>query len=139
MSESTCGAGSRGQRPACACETPSAGRAAALAGRPCVLGLATGSTPMHVYRELVRMHRWVGVRGRRAVHAGGASGACLGTVLPGMGRTDGSSIHLRHTACREEGLSFAGVTTFNLDEYWPMDPGALQVRGAAVQAPSPDL
>lgn len=27
------------------------------AGRTCVLGLATGSTPMHVYRELVRMHR----------------------------------------------------------------------------------
>lgn len=26
-------------------------------GRPCVLGLATGSTPMHVYRNLVRMHR----------------------------------------------------------------------------------
>ena len=32
------------------------------AGRTCVLGLATGSTPMHVYRELVRMHRcaWAG-------------------------------------------------------------------------------
>jgi glucosamine-6-phosphate deaminase len=27
---------------------------------------------------------------------------------------------------REEGLSFANVTTFNLDEYWPMDPQALQ-------------
>ena len=27
------------------------------AGRPCVLGLATGSTPMHVYQELVRLHR----------------------------------------------------------------------------------
>ena len=31
--------------------------APAVAGRPCVLGLATGSTPMHVYRELVRLHR----------------------------------------------------------------------------------
>jgi glucosamine-6-phosphate deaminase len=27
---------------------------------------------------------------------------------------------------REEGLSFANVVTFNLDEYWPMDPTALQ-------------
>jgi glucosamine-6-phosphate deaminase len=47
-----------------------------------VLGLATGATPMGMYRELVRMHR-------------------------------------------EEGLSFARVTTFNLDEYYglvPSDP-----------------
>ena len=27
------------------------------AGRRCVLGLATGSTPTHVYRELVRTHK----------------------------------------------------------------------------------
>ena len=27
---------------------------------------------------------------------------------------------------REEGLSFANVVTFNLDEYWPMEPHALQ-------------
>jgi glucosamine-6-phosphate deaminase len=46
-------------------------------GRPAVLGLATGSTPIGVYRELIRMHR-------------------------------------------EEGLSFANVVTFNLDEYYPM-------------------
>lgn len=45
--------------------------------RPCVLGLATGSTPIGVYRELIRMHQ-------------------------------------------EEGLSFQHVTTFNLDEYYPM-------------------
>jgi glucosamine-6-phosphate deaminase len=44
-----------------------------------VLGLATGSTPVGVYRELIRLHR-------------------------------------------EEGLSFRGVVTFNLDEYYPMDP-----------------
>jgi len=44
-----------------------------------VLGLATGSTPVGVYRELVRLHR-------------------------------------------EEGLSFRGVVTFNLDEYYPIDP-----------------
>lgn len=46
-------------------------------GRDAVLGLATGSTPIGVYRELIRLHR-------------------------------------------EEGLSFAGVVTFNLDEYYPM-------------------
>jgi glucosamine-6-phosphate deaminase len=47
------------------------------AGEPAVLGLATGSTPIGVYRELIRMHR-------------------------------------------TEGLSFAHVVTFNLDEYYPM-------------------
>ncbi len=51
-------------------------------GRGAVLGLATGSTPVGVYRELIRMHR-------------------------------------------EEGLSFRGVTTFNLDEYYPMDRGSI--------------
>ena len=46
-----------------------------LLGKPsAVLGLATGSTPLGLYRELARMHR-------------------------------------------EEGLTLAGVTTFNLDEY----------------------
>src|ERR687898_2070198 len=57
-------------------------RARAAAGKPAVLGLATGSTPIGAYRELVRMHR-------------------------------------------EEGLSFAHVVTFNLDEYYPMHPGSL--------------
>jgi len=46
-------------------------------GERAVLGLATGSTPIGVYRELIRMHK-------------------------------------------EEGLSFAEVVTFNLDEYYPM-------------------
>ena len=54
-------------------------RAANARGRHSVLGLATGSTPIGVYRELVRLHR-------------------------------------------EEGLSFARVETFNLDEYLPMRP-----------------
>ena len=54
-------------------------RERAAQGRRCVLGLATGSTPIGVYRELVRLHR-------------------------------------------EEGLSFANVETFNLDEYHPMSP-----------------
>ncbi|WP_298530935.1 glucosamine-6-phosphate deaminase [uncultured Algibacter sp.] len=49
----------------------------------CVLGLATGSSPIKVYEELVRMHK-------------------------------------------EEGLSFANVITFNLDEYYPMEKGNLQ-------------
>jgi glucosamine-6-phosphate deaminase len=51
-------------------------------GGRAVLGLATGSTPIGVYRELIRMHR-------------------------------------------DEGLSFAGVVTFNLDEYWPMPSDAV--------------
>ena len=51
----------------------------AAKGEYAVLGLATGSSPIKVYDELVRMHR-------------------------------------------EEGLSFANVVTFNLDEYYPMDP-----------------
>jgi glucosamine-6-phosphate deaminase len=54
-------------------------QARTAAGSRAVLGLATGSTPIGVYRELIRMHR-------------------------------------------EEGLSFARVVTFNLDEYYPMDP-----------------
>ncbi len=48
-------------------------------GEHIVLGLATGSSPIKVYDELVRMHK-------------------------------------------EEGLSFANVVTFNLDEYFPMPP-----------------
>ncbi len=51
--------------------------------RKVVLGLPTGSTPVGVYDELVRMHR-------------------------------------------EEKLSFKNVITFNLDEYYPMQPGDLQ-------------
>lgn len=47
--------------------------------RDVVLGLATGSTPVSLYAELVRLHK-------------------------------------------EEGLSFANVTTFNLDEYYPLPP-----------------
>ncbi|MGH7573141.1 MAG: glucosamine-6-phosphate deaminase [Gemmatimonadota bacterium] len=69
-----------------------AGRIAALmrahdaAGRPTVLGLATGSTPLEIYRELIRLHR-------------------------------------------EEKLSFQRVVTFNLDEYYPMDPESLHSYG----------
>jgi glucosamine-6-phosphate deaminase len=54
----------------------------AARGERAVLGLATGSTPIGIYRELIRMHR-------------------------------------------EEGLSFDGVVTFNLDEYHPMPPGSI--------------
>ena len=52
-------------------------------GEHIVLGLATGSSPIGVYKELVRMHK-------------------------------------------EEGLSFSNVITFNLDEYYPMEPKAQQ-------------
>jgi glucosamine-6-phosphate deaminase len=48
-------------------------------GLHAVLGLATGSTPIGVYRELIRLHE-------------------------------------------EEGLDFSRVMTFNLDEYYPMEP-----------------
>src|SRR5436305_14263502 len=49
------------------------------ANRPTVLGLATGSTPVGLYRELIRLHE-------------------------------------------EAGLDFSRVVTFNLDEYFPMQP-----------------
>jgi len=58
-------------------------RSRASQGRRAVLGLATGHTPVNVYRELARMHR-------------------------------------------EDGLDFSNVVTFNLDEYWPMDPARTQ-------------
>ncbi|MBC7868256.1 MAG: glucosamine-6-phosphate deaminase [Gloeobacteraceae cyanobacterium ES-bin-316] len=48
-----------------------------------VLGLATGISPLKIYKELIRLHR-------------------------------------------EEGLSFKAVVTFNLDEYYPMNPVAAQ-------------
>lgn len=56
----------------------------------CVLGLATGSTPVATYRELIRMHR-------------------------------------------EEGLSFAQATTFNLDEYVGLAPNHPQSYRAFMQ------
>ena len=49
------------------------------AGKDVVLGLATGSTPVPFYRELIRLHR-------------------------------------------EEGLCFGNVQTFNLDEYYGLEP-----------------
>lgn len=52
-------------------------------GEMAVLGLATGSTPVAVYDELIRLHL-------------------------------------------EEGLSFKNVITFNLDEYYPIEPDSLQ-------------
>ena len=55
----------------------------AAEGKNCVLGLATGSTPIKLYKELVRLHK-------------------------------------------EEGLSFKNVITFNLDEYFPIEPDAPQ-------------
>ncbi len=52
-------------------------------GETAVLGLATGSSPVGCYDELIRMHE-------------------------------------------QEGLSFGNVVTFNLDEYYPMEPDTLQ-------------
>ncbi len=52
-------------------------------GKPLVLGLATGHTPIGVYRELIRLHQ-------------------------------------------QEHLDFSNVITFNLDEYYPIGPDALQ-------------
>src|SRR5438876_4205057 len=49
------------------------------AGRPTVLGLPTGSTPVGLYRELIRLRE-------------------------------------------EQHLDFSRVVTFNLDEYYPMQP-----------------
>ena len=48
-------------------------------GLPCVLGLATGSSPISVYNQLIKFHK-------------------------------------------EEGLSFKNVITFNLDEYYGLEP-----------------
>ncbi|HEU4628662.1 MAG TPA: glucosamine-6-phosphate deaminase [Gemmatimonadaceae bacterium] len=42
-------------------------RARAAEGRPAVLGLATGSTPIGIYRELIRMHREEGLSFRHVV------------------------------------------------------------------------
>lgn len=53
-----------------------------ILNKPCVLGLATGSSPKGVYAELVKMHK-------------------------------------------EGNLSFKNVITFNLDEYYPMEPDSL--------------
>ena len=52
-------------------------------GETAVIGLATGSSPVGSYDELIRMHQ-------------------------------------------QEGLSFKNVVTFNLDEYYPMQPDTLQ-------------
>jgi glucosamine-6-phosphate deaminase len=50
--------------------------------QPCILGLATGSSPKGLYGELIRLHK-------------------------------------------EEGLSFKNVISFNLDEYYPMEPDSV--------------
>jgi glucosamine-6-phosphate deaminase len=52
-------------------------------GQAAVLGLPTGSTPLGIYRELIRLHQ-------------------------------------------QEGLDFSGVITFNLDEYYGIQPHQLQ-------------
>src|SRR5699024_944891 len=51
-------------------------------GETCVLGLATGSSPIRVYDELIKMHK-------------------------------------------QGDLSFKNVVSFNLDEYYPMNPDSI--------------
>ena len=58
-------------------------RASADQHKNLVLGLATGHTPVNIYRQLIEWHR-------------------------------------------NDGLDLSGVITFNLDEYWPIDPNSLQ-------------
>jgi len=74
---------SRQVNEAVAQEIASLIRSRAAEGKKAVLGLATGSTPVGVYDQLIKMHK-------------------------------------------EEGLSFKNVITFNLDEYFPMQPDAKQ-------------
>ena len=64
-------------------EIASAIKAKEAEGKPCVIGLATGSSPTRVYAELVSL-------------------------------------------VKSEKLSFKNVHTFNLDEYYPMNPDSLQ-------------
>ena len=42
-------------------------RARQMEGKPCVLGMATGSTPISMYKELVRMHREEGLSFKNVV------------------------------------------------------------------------
>ncbi len=58
-------------------------RKKAKEGKQAILGLATGSTPLKVYADLIRMHK-------------------------------------------QENLSFKNVVTFNLDEYYPIEPDSIQ-------------
>lgn len=67
-----------------------------------------------VAREIADLIRKRASEGRRAV-LGLATGSTPQEVYEELVR-----LH------REEGLSFRNVVTFNLDEYWPMQPDALQ-------------
>src|SRR3954452_14299734 len=73
-------------------------RKANAEGRPAVLGLATGSTPIGVYRQLIWMHNPKALRSEMD-----------GPPDEEFGK-----------------LSFKNVITFNLDEYYPIAPDALQ-------------
>jgi glucosamine-6-phosphate deaminase len=59
----------RPEEAACAVAAEIAGviRQCAAAGRPAVLGLATGSTPLGVYRELIRLHQEQGLSFRDVI------------------------------------------------------------------------
>jgi glucosamine-6-phosphate deaminase len=66
-----------------AAEIASVSKVKQLRNERCLIGLATGSTMVAFYEELVRLHK-------------------------------------------EENLSFANVHTFNIDEFYPMDPNSIQ-------------
>ncbi len=59
------------------------------------------------------------IRGRQAVGEGCVLGLATGSTPT---QVYGELVRMH----REQGLSFANVVTFNLDEYWPMEPEALQ-------------
>ena len=65
------------------------------AGLPTVLGLPTGSTPIGIYRELIRLHK-------------------------------------------QDGLDFSRVVTFNLDEYWPIEPDSIHSYNRWMRETRPD-
>jgi glucosamine-6-phosphate deaminase len=75
-------------------------------GRPAVLGLATGSTPVGVYRELIRMHREEGLSFRQVVTFN------LDEYHP----MDPGSIHSYHRFMRE-----------NLFDHIDIDPGSVHL------------
>lgn len=97
--------------------TQVAGRDQGVAG-PERIGISvhpsSGQASRGVAREIADLIRDKAARGERAV-LGLATGSTPQGVYEELVR-----LH------REEGLSFSNVTTFNLDEYWPMGPDELQ-------------
>lgn len=81
---------------------------------PVTVHASSGEASRAVAREIAELIRTKAAYGERAV-LGLATGSTPTAVYDELVR-----LH------REEGLSFKNVTTFNLDEYWPMQPEDLQ-------------